>query len=70
VLNFFVVSISDEYFFLQPGRVVGDKKIISDDDLFILELARDKNGIVVSRDQFRQYQDTKDKRIREVIVKR
>lgn len=49
---------------------MGDKKIISDDDLFILELARDKNGVVVSRDQFRPYQDTKDKGIREVIVKR
>jgi hypothetical protein len=54
----------------QPGRVVGDKKIISDDDLFILELARDKNGVVISKDHFRPYQDMKDKGIRDVIRNR
>ena len=48
--------------------MVGGRLICSDDDMFVLNLAKEKNGIVVSLDQFRDaYSSTKDKEIRDVI---
>ena len=42
--------------------------ICSDDDLFVLNMAKEKNGIVVSLDQFRDaYSNTRDKEIKDVI---
>ena len=45
--------------------------ISSDDDLFVLNLAKEKNGVVVSLDQFRDaYSTTKDREIKNVIKHR
>lgn len=45
--------------------------IASDDDLFVLNLAKEKNGIVVSLDQFRDaYERTADPGIIDVIENR
>ena len=58
-------------FGFQPSRLVGGRHICSDDDLFVLNLAKDKNGIVVSLDQFRDaYVKTRDREIKEVIKNR
>jgi len=45
--------------------------ICSDDDLFVLNLAKEKNGVVVSLDQFRDaYSKTRDREIKDVIKHR
>jgi len=50
---------------------VGGRLICSDDDLFVLNMAKEKNGIVVSLDQFRDaYSNTRDKEIKDVIKHR
>ncbi len=55
----------------QPRRHAGTKLIVSDDDLFILNLAKEKGGVVISLDQFRDaYERTKDPEIKKVIEKR
>jgi len=52
----------------QPSRMVGGRLICSDDDLFVLNMAKEKNGVVVSLDQFRDaYSNTRDKEIKDVI---
>lgn len=54
-----------------PSRIVGGRLICSDDDLFVLNMAKEKNGIVVSLDQFRDaYSNTRDKEIKDVIKHR
>lgn len=51
-----------------PGRLCGGQLIRCDDDRSVLELAKEKNGIVVSLDQFRNvYSSTRDKEIKDVI---
>ena len=48
--------------------MVGGRLICSDDDLFVLNMAKEKNGVVVSLDQFRDaYSNTRDKEIKDVI---
>ena len=57
--------------FFQASRKVGDQIISSDDDMFILEMAKQKNGVVISRDNFRDaYDRTSDEGIKEVINSR
>ena len=58
-------------FLFQASRKVGDQIISSDDDLFILDMAKQKNGVVISRDNFRDaYYKTTDDGIKEVINSR
>ena len=55
----------------QPRRYAGNKLIFSDDDLFVLNLAKEKGGIVVSLDQFRDaHKATTDPEIKEIIENR
>ena len=57
--------------FFQPRRFCGTKLIESDDDMFVLNLAKEKGGIVISRDQFRDaYQVTQDPALKDVIENR
>jgi hypothetical protein len=45
--------------------------IASDDDLLVLQLAKEKGGVVISLDQFRDaYERTSDPEIRDVIENR
>ena len=58
-------------FVFQPRRFCGNKLIESDDDLFVLNLAKEKGGIVISKDQFRDaYQVTQDPALKDVIENR
>lgn len=56
---------------LQPRRFAGNKLIYSDDDLFVLNMAKEKGGIVVSLDHFRDaHKATTDPEIRDIIENR
>jgi hypothetical protein len=54
-------------FTLQPSRKVGDQNICSNDDRMILDMAKQKNGVVISRDNFRDAYLKYDEGIDEVI---
>ena len=51
------------------ARHAGNKLIRGDDDLYILQVAHEIDGIVLSNDQYRQYWDTQPM-YREIIEKR
>ena len=51
------------------ARHAGNKLIRGDDDLYILQVAHEIDGIVLSNDQYRQYWDTQPI-YREIIEKR
>lgn len=50
---------------------MGREIVASDDDLFLLTMAKEKGGIVISKDQFRDvYEQTDDPQMKEQIEKR
>ena len=53
-----------------PARIAGSELIRSDDDLFILNIARRIEGNILSNDRYRQYFETEGGMYREVIRNR
>ena len=43
------------FIIFSPGRFAGSELIRSDDDLYILQVAKELEGIVLSNDQYKQY---------------
>ena len=50
-----------------PSRIAGREIIMSDDDLFILNIAKTIKGNVLSNDRYRQYYDVQNGAYRDVI---